>query len=946
MPQSRSLRLPCTFAGCSAKFKSYRGRTYHVRTKHHLANAVRYKESRSLSDSDSSTNLDGGPAARQSPPASPNLNFDQEFSPSPPPEIAPQSSNKSYHPHLTGAPCDMHGNPLPQNTPPPPRPAPGDDDWIPFNTRQQFEIADLLFRKVEMSAANIDELFAILGLMVDRDTDDLRQSDEQGSATTSFDSHKDMYDTIDASSLGDAPWNCLEVCYGDNVPDTAAPWKKKVYEVWYRDPDVVLRNLLDNPDFDGEFDYAPYVETVASGNGGQRRWSNFMSANFAWRHSTSIFEENKEQNQGAMYSAIILGSDKTTVSVATGQVEYHPLYMSIGNIHNNVRRAHRQGVVPVAFLAIPKSDRRYDTDVEFRKFKRHLYHTSVSAIFQSIKAAMSTPVVRRCPDGHFRRVVFDFGPFIGDYPEQVMLAGVVGGWCARCTALCTDLDNPEYSVRREQEFTNTLIGTLDSRSLWDEYGIDDDVIPFTNDFPRSDIHEMMAPDLLHQIIKGTFKDHLVTWVGEYLKLEHGAAEADRIMDVIDHRIAATPGFPGLRRFPDGRRFKQWTGDDSKALMKVYLPALVGFVPLEMLKAFQTFLDFCYLVRRPSFTPGTITQVQETLTAFHNFRKIFITAEFGAPGGLCSSITESRHITAVKKPWRRSSRWEALGQMLTTNQRLDKLAAMRTDFEERGMIPISRDVASKQVNNPLDDEGCEPVDEIVEGNVVLARTRIRNYPRKLDALGELIGYPQLHELTRRFLYDHLYPHALFPSNEIVLEDCPSVYSKIAVFHSAIATFYAPSDISGIHGMRRERIRSTPDWRGGGERRDCALIVEDQNQSGFGGMSVVRIRLLFSFKHDGITIPCALVEWFKQYGQRPDASTGMWIVRPETTGGHRESPLLTVVHLDTLFRLAHLMPVFNSTDPLPDDFEHSYTLDAFKSFYLNKYIDYHAFETLCS
>jgi hypothetical protein len=32
----------------------------------------------------------------------------------------------------------------------------------------------------------------------------------------------------------------------------------------------------------------------------------------------------------------------------------------------------------------------------------------------------------------------------------------------------------------------------------------------------------------------------------------------------------TPPFPGLRRFPHGRRFKQWTGDDSKALMKVGL----------------------------------------------------------------------------------------------------------------------------------------------------------------------------------------------------------------------------------------------------------------------------------------------------------------------------------------------------------------------------------------
>jgi hypothetical protein len=36
----------------------------------------------------------------------------------------------------------------------------------------------------------------------------------------------------------------------------------------------------------------------------------------------------------------------------------------------------------------------------------------------------------------------------------------------------------------------------------------------------------------------------------------------------DSRISAVPPFPGLRRFADGRDFKQWTGDDSKALMKV------------------------------------------------------------------------------------------------------------------------------------------------------------------------------------------------------------------------------------------------------------------------------------------------------------------------------------------------------------------------------------------
>jgi len=55
-----------------------------------------------------------------------------------------------------------------------------------------------------------------------------------------------------------------------------------------------------------------------------------------------------------MYCPIILGSDKTTVSVATGQVEYHPMYLSIGNPHNTIRHVHCNAVIPIAFLVIPK----------------------------------------------------------------------------------------------------------------------------------------------------------------------------------------------------------------------------------------------------------------------------------------------------------------------------------------------------------------------------------------------------------------------------------------------------------------------------------------------------------------------------------------------------------------------------------------------------------------
>jgi hypothetical protein len=34
------------------------------------------------------------------------------------------------------------------------------------------------------------------------------------------------------------------------------------------------------------------------------------------------------------------------------------------------------------------------------------------------------------------------------------------------------------------------------------------------------------------------------------------------------RISVVPPFSRLRHFPQGQGFEQWTGDDSKALMKV------------------------------------------------------------------------------------------------------------------------------------------------------------------------------------------------------------------------------------------------------------------------------------------------------------------------------------------------------------------------------------------
>ncbi len=108
-----------------------------------------------------------------------------------------------------------------------------------------------------------------------------------------------------------------------------------------------------------------------------------------------------------MYVPIILGSDKTTVSVATGQNDYHPVYLSIGNITNAVRRAHCNAVTPVAFLAIPKSkldsSRNIVTDKSgaaekdqeeseaFRCFRRQLQHISFGKYSNHSNLACANP---------------------------------------------------------------------------------------------------------------------------------------------------------------------------------------------------------------------------------------------------------------------------------------------------------------------------------------------------------------------------------------------------------------------------------------------------------------------------------------------------------------------------------------------------------------------------
>ncbi|KAH8987556.1 hypothetical protein EDB86DRAFT_3065712 [Lactarius hatsudake] len=743
------------------------------------------------------------------------------------------------------------------------------DDWYPYTDCIQFETADLFFRQIQLSASQIDTILRLWSATL------------VGSVSSPlFQNHRDMYKTIDQTLHGDIAWSSFTLKYnGEILTDDIPTWMTATYQICYCDPHVVIHGMLAHPGFKYHMDYVPYREYDPKTQ--TWWWRDFMSGDWAWMQADEIARD--PSTHGSTFVPVILGSDKTVVSMATGHTEYWPLYLSI---------AHKGGVAVIGFLSIPTAKKKHAPSLEFRQFKRKLFHGSIAKILQPLHTAMTIPELVRFGDGHYRRVVYGLGPYIADYEEQVLLACIVRGWCAKCMAFPDNLD--AGGSLRTQEHLDTLFEETTPSIMWDQYGVAGDTMPFTSHFPRADMYELLAPDILHQLIKGAFKDHLVAWVEQYLVTEHRPTRAQEIMDDIDKRISVVPPFSRLCRFPQGRGFEQWTGDDSKALMKVYLPAIEGHVPSDAVRCFCAFLKFCYIARSDTITEQTILRLEDALKRFHDYRLIF------------------QATGAVKEPWRRSNRYHALLQMLVTNQRLDKLAAARANFEAKGLL----------------DEDAQGGRAGTQGE-----RGISNHPNGIDDEMQPQPQPIINPLRAE-------------ESDVKLGSAPHEYrcfkpiymGRIRVFNHATAMFHTPSDPSNDQGMRHEVIRATPSWLKGKPRYDCIFVNSNNELHGMHGMEIARAIRFFSFVYLSVTYPCVLVHWFSCISEEPDEDMGMWMVTPDFVRG---DPILAVIHVDCIFRAAHLVLIFGNSY-IPDHITHDNSLDNFKGFYVNRFVDHHTFD----
>ena len=139
------------------------------------------------------------------------------------------------------------------------------------HTKVEFETAEFLYCQTQMSASNINTLLDLWAATL------LKHGN-----TPLFANHSDLYSAIDFTPLGDVPWQNFSLKYGGELPDDGDPipeWMTSEYEVWFRDPRIIIQNMVGNPDYDKSVDTAPVQ--VFNGNG-TCEYQNLMSGDWAW----------------------------------------------------------------------------------------------------------------------------------------------------------------------------------------------------------------------------------------------------------------------------------------------------------------------------------------------------------------------------------------------------------------------------------------------------------------------------------------------------------------------------------------------------------------------------------------------------------------------------------------------------------------------------------------
>jgi hypothetical protein len=83
------------------------------------------------------------------------------------------------------------------------------------------------------------------------------------------------------------------------------------------------------------------------------------------------------------------------------------------------------------------------------------------------------------------------------------------------------------------------------------------------------------------------------------------------------------------------------------------------------------------------------------------------------------------------------------------------------------------------------------------------------------------------------------------------NCPKFYGKYYIHRSAIATFYASSNLSSVGEMQHKQIQAVSTWHNGPSQYNYIFVVMDESLKGMQGLKIAHIQLFLLFPYCSTT-----------------------------------------------------------------------------------------------